>query len=177
MKEIEANNDPDAVYCEYLESASNSLISGEHLDLSSQLRPDLRRAGELLQALRAAAPKLAVAKPKLGQRVGRYEIISERGFGGSGSVFEAFDPSLNRSVALKVLHPALSRHADWSGRFQAEGPALAKLRHQNVVQVFEAGQVDGFNFLVMELLPGPDRSGLFPPSASAEVCFPLNRCE
>ena len=153
-----AEPDPDPLYCDYLAAATEV---GHDLHTPADLRPDLRRARDLLLAVQAAgqlsSTPLLPAAPTAGpRRVGRFVIGRQLGRGGSGAVFEAHDPALGRTVALKVLHPALAVEQEWGERFRAEGPALARLRHPNVVQVFEAGEADGVAFLAMELLPGPD---------------------
>jgi serine/threonine-protein kinase len=73
-----------------------------------------------------------------------------------GSVHEARDPSLGRSVALKVLHPHLLAAGVAGGRFVREGIAAAKVRHPNVVEVFDVGMDGGIPFMTMELLDGED---------------------
>ncbi len=173
-------DDPDPTYCDYLAAATEA---GCALDTPVDLPPALRRAHHLLAAVRAAGrlssspspPPDPVAMPR---RVGRFELGKELGRGGAGAVFEARDPTLGRTVALKLLHPALALRADWAARFRAEGPALAKLRHPNVVQVFEAGEADGVTFLAMELVPGPDLhtrldDGPLPARAAAELVAAL----
>ncbi|HZE99920.1 MAG TPA: serine/threonine-protein kinase, partial [Planctomycetota bacterium] len=80
-----------------------------------------------------------------GRRIGRYEIVRNVGEGGMGVVYEAFDPDLKRTVALKVL-----KQAD-ADRLRREASAAAKLRHPNIVTVYEVGP----DFIAMEYLGGP----------------------
>ncbi|MEM9462894.1 MAG: SUMF1/EgtB/PvdO family nonheme iron enzyme [Myxococcota bacterium] len=84
--------------------------------------------------------------------LGRYVIVGTLGRGGMGVVFKAFDPALDRRVALKVLHEDLDRQH--TTRLRREAQALAKLSHPNVVQVYEVGQVGGQTFVAMELVQG-----------------------
>ncbi len=79
-----------------------------------------------------------------GTRLGKYEIVREIGQGGMGIVYEAFDPDLRRTVALKVLKKA---DAD---RLRREAAAAARLRHPNIVVVHEVGP----DYIAMEYLPG-----------------------
>ncbi len=104
----------------------------------------------------AGSPDVA-ATAWVGQRFGRFEIRDVLGTGGMGTVFEAHDPTLDRAVALKLLHPELAARAE--RRLLREAQALARLSHPNVVQVFEAGVAGGRPFIAMELLRGSTLAG------------------
>ena len=86
--------------------------------------------------------------------IGRYEIRQRLGAGGFATVYRAYDPMLDREVALKVLHPHLVSNGPVRERFLREGRALARVRHPNVVVVHEAGETDGGAYLAMELVEG-----------------------
>ncbi|MEM7157059.1 MAG: serine/threonine-protein kinase [Myxococcota bacterium] len=86
------------------------------------------------------------------QMLGRYAVLGTLGRGGMGTVLEAFDRSLGRHVALKVLHRELDDQHTL--RLRREAQAMAKLSHPNVVQVYEVGEVDGQTFVAMELVQG-----------------------
>src|SRR5215213_3139282 len=73
-------------------------------------------------------------------RFGRYLTIGPLGRGGMGTVLEAFDPTLDRKVAIKVLHTDVNDHH--AQRLIREAQALARLSHPNVVQVYEAGWIE-----------------------------------
>ncbi|MEM7157077.1 MAG: serine/threonine-protein kinase [Myxococcota bacterium] len=84
--------------------------------------------------------------------LGRFQIKQRLGRGAMGTVMEGYDPSLDRAVAIKVLHEAAgTRHQK---RLLREAQALAQLSHPNVVQVFETGEIDGRLFIAMELVRG-----------------------
>ncbi|MEM9460849.1 MAG: serine/threonine-protein kinase, partial [Myxococcota bacterium] len=86
------------------------------------------------------------------QTLGRYVVQGTLGSGGMGTVLRGFDPQLDRRVAIKVLHREVDdKH---TARLVREAQAMAKLSHPNVVQVFEAGQVEGQTFVAMELVRG-----------------------
>ena len=70
------------------------------------------------------------------------------------TVYEATDLRLDRTVAVKVMHPGLGDDDEFAARFVAEARAAAKLSHPNVVAVFDQGNDDGTVFLAMELIPG-----------------------
>ena len=84
-------------------------------------------------------------------RIGRYVIRGVLGRGGMGVVYEAVDPDLHRTVALKVLRAELG---DVHHRLWAEAEAMAQLEHPNVVRIYDVGQDSGRVFLVMELVHG-----------------------
>lgn len=86
--------------------------------------------------------------------LGQYQIVSRLGRGGMGDVYRAYDESLDRHVAIKVLPPELARHETFVRRFKAEAAAVAKLRHPNVVQVYCTGEDAGLQFFVMEFVAG-----------------------
>ncbi len=89
-----------------------------------------------------------------GDVVGRYEIRREIGRGGFGAVYEAFDPQLGRTVALKALKPGRSRHLASEEWIQNEAEAVAKLDHPAIVTIHDVGRCPAGAYLVMELLRG-----------------------
>jgi serine/threonine protein kinase len=93
-------------------------------------------------------------EPQAGQLLGKYEIVSEIGRGGMAVVYKAFDPLLQRHVALKVLSPRLSSEEQVMRRFELEARTAANLKHINIVTIYDVGSAAGFQFLVMELLEG-----------------------
>ena len=95
-----------------------------------------------------------------GARLGPYEIVSFVGAGGMGEVYRARDPRLGRTVAVKVLTPALPLDADRLERFEREARAAAALSHSNVLAVFDIGTHEGAPYLVSELLEGESLRGV-----------------
>lgn len=83
--------------------------------------------------------------------IGRYKVLARVGAGAMGTVYRAEDPSLDREVAVKVLHRSDEMH---SARMTIEARALAKLSHPNVVTVHEVGTEDGQLFVAMEFVQG-----------------------
>ncbi|VAW30543.1 Serine/threonine protein kinase, partial [hydrothermal vent metagenome] len=85
---------------------------------------------------------------------GRYKIEGELGRGGMATVYQAYDPHTQRLVALKVLPQPLLDRPDLRTRFQREAEAIARLKHPNVVEVYDYGDQDGQPFLIMRLMQG-----------------------
>lgn len=95
------------------------------------------------------------AKKLIGRELGNFRIDSLLGVGGFGAVYRAFDRSLHRDVALKVLPLALARAGrDKVQRFLQEARSAAKLSHPNVVTVHQICQIEEVYFIVMELVEG-----------------------
>jgi serine/threonine protein kinase len=94
--------------------------------------------------------------PMVGTTVdGRYEVVSLLGEGGMGHVYEVRHASLDKRFAMKVLRRELARDPELGGRFIDEAKATARVRHGNVVQIIDFGQLpDGIPYFVMELLVG-----------------------
>ncbi|WP_245916591.1 Stk1 family PASTA domain-containing Ser/Thr kinase [Nocardioides gansuensis] len=84
----------------------------------------------------------------------RYRIGARIARGGMASVYEATDLRLDRTVAVKVMHPGLGDDDDFAQRFVREARAAARLNHPHVVGVFDQGDDDGTVFLAMEYVPG-----------------------
>jgi eukaryotic-like serine/threonine-protein kinase len=85
-------------------------------------------------------------------RLGRYVLLQRLGEGGMGVVYVAYDDTLDRKVALKLLRSRGSRHAQ--RRLVREAQALARLSHPNVVQIYEIGETAEQAYLVMEFVDG-----------------------
>src|SRR6185312_7966102 len=85
----------------------------------------------------------------------KYDVIEEIGHGGMATVYRARDTRLAREVAVKVIHPHLRESAEVAHRFVVEAQAVAKLRHPNIVEVFDVSSAeDAEKYLVVELVRG-----------------------
>ncbi|MGH7561652.1 MAG: protein kinase domain-containing protein, partial [Gemmatimonadales bacterium] len=98
-----------------------------------------------------ASGLLATLDQALGHQ---YRIERELGRGGMGVVFLARDLTLDRWVAVKVIHPELIVNRTLAARFLAEARLIARVRHPNIVTVHSAGEADGHLYFVMDYLPG-----------------------
>lgn len=91
----------------------------------------------------------------IGKRLGgRYEVEQRIGGGGMAVVYKAHDNLLNRTVALKILRSQFGHDDDFIGRFRREAQAAASLSHPNVVNVYDVGEEDDIQYIVMEYIEG-----------------------
>jgi serine/threonine protein kinase len=109
---------------------------------------------------REGPPRQAAALPwarKSRPCIGKYEIARLLGRGGMGAVYQAFDPVLERDVALKVMLPEAAADREHKERFEREARAVARLSHPAIVTLYDLGyHTDGSPYIVMELLKGRD---------------------
>src|SRR6185503_15237207 len=89
----------------------------------------------------------------LPETIGRFQIQEVLGRGGMGEVYKAFDPTLQRTVAVKTVRPDIDR-PEYLDRMMREAQACARLSHPNIVTVYEASQIDGVVYIAMEYLQG-----------------------
>jgi eukaryotic-like serine/threonine-protein kinase len=88
------------------------------------------------------------------KRVGRYEIQARIGQGAMAEVYRAYDPKIDRVLAIKVLKPEYCRNPEYANRFLREARAAGALSHPNIVTIYDVGDVAGYPYIAMELLAG-----------------------
>jgi len=118
----------------------------------------------------------------MGRMLGGCRIESEIGRGGMGVVYRAYHEALDIPVALKVLSPQFGRgDPAVVGRFIREARSAARLRHQNVVGVFNVGEEKGLHFIVQELVEGHtlgdelQRVGKLPPARALDIAIQVGQ--
>ncbi len=90
----------------------------------------------------------------VGQTLGQYQLLELLGVGGMGAVFRAYQPNLQREVAIKVLTSALATDPDYMARFTREATTSASLEHPHIVPVYDFGTDKGVSYVAMRLLTG-----------------------
>ncbi|MBI5955164.1 MAG: serine/threonine protein kinase [Chloroflexi bacterium] len=90
----------------------------------------------------------------IGENVGPYRIIEQLGQGGMATVYKAYHASLDRYVALKVLHPAFNEDQTFTMRFQREARVVAKLEHPCIVPIYDYSEHEKRPYLVMKYIEG-----------------------
>ena len=114
----------------------------------------------------------------IGRTLGPYRILEKLGEGGMGEVYKARDTRLDRSVAVKILPPALAADPHFRERFDREARAISHLTHTNICTLYDVGEHDGTAFLVMELLEGQTlaerlESGALPPAQALTTAIEI----
>ena len=89
-------------------------------------------------------------------RIGEYRVIEETGRGAMAVVYKAIQPSLNRTVAIKVLSPELTKDNLFVERFNRESITIARFNHPNIVHVIDKGSINGTVYFVMDFIEGKD---------------------
>lgn len=89
-----------------------------------------------------------------GSAFGKYTILEHIGRGGMGDVYKAVQYGLDRPVALKVLPHLLARATEFTDRFNAEALAISRLQHQNIVTLYDYGEVDAQKYIAMQFIQG-----------------------
>src|SRR6185295_17122581 len=89
-----------------------------------------------------------------GTKIGRYEIRAKIGAGGMGEVYQAFDTDLDRTVAIKILPPALASNQQRLQRFTQEAKAASALNHPHILTIHEIGTEDATRFIATEFIDG-----------------------
>jgi serine/threonine-protein kinase len=122
---------------------------------------------------------IAPSKSRLPE-LAKYEVVEEIGHGGMATVYRARDRRLGREVAVKIIHPHLRDSREVVSRFNTEARAVAKLRHPNIVEVFDVSEEgEHEQYLVAELLRGTtlrkllQQHGAMPPEVAAAFALDL----
>ena len=100
----------------------------------------------------------------IGTTLSHYRIVEKIGEGGMGVVYRAHDETLDRDVAIKVLHEAVAQNADRLARFEREAKAVARLDHPNILAIHDFGTDQGVTYAVTELLDGQNLRQSIPAS-------------
>jgi basic membrane protein A len=88
-----------------------------------------------------------------GKQFGHYQIVAPLGEGGMAAVYKAYQPSMERHVAIKVLPRHMAASEEFLNRFRREAKLLAQLQHPNILPVFDYGESDGYPYIVMPFVP------------------------
>src|SRR6185369_4256821 len=90
----------------------------------------------------------------IGRTIDKYEIIDQIARGGMATVYKARQPSIGRTVAIKVIDPEYAKDPTLMQRFRREVELIAELQHPHILPVYDYGEIDGRPYIVMAYMPG-----------------------
>ncbi|MCY3024583.1 MAG: serine/threonine-protein kinase [Planctomycetota bacterium] len=146
---------------------------------SSPARGEARREGGGANAVPAGFPGTgrAAGHTKTGkgarQTLGRYRIVKEIGHGGQGVVYQAHDPVLDRTVALKVLRADAVADTELVEAFRREARVAARLAHPHIITIYDFGVEQHSPYITMQLVEGPSLDRVLEPQQPLPVGFVL----
>jgi eukaryotic-like serine/threonine-protein kinase len=109
-----------------------------------------------------------------GKVLGQFRLLHRIGRGGMGQVYLAEQTSLNRKVALKLLHPELAGNERSLLRFEAEAKNVARATHANIVQIYDIGKDNGINWLALEYVDGRNLRDFIEKKGTPELSLGLH---
>ncbi|MFH0911210.1 MAG: serine/threonine-protein kinase, partial [Planctomycetota bacterium] len=136
---------------------------------------------EAVRAVYKARGRMSRDAKAVANRVGGYELLEKIGEGGLGAVYRARHLSLGRIVALKLLHKKWVEDEEFRRRFLVEARLMARLSHQNLLQVYDVGRHDDTLYYAMEFVDGEtvdafvEREGPLDPLRALEIVFQMLR--
>src|SRR5437868_4220208 len=95
-----------------------------------------------------------MARELTGTTLGKYQVMERLGRGGMADVYRAYQPGMDRYVAVKIMHGHLAEDATFITRFQREAQSVGTLRHPHIVQVIDFDMKDDLYYMVMEYIQG-----------------------
>ena len=110
----------------------------------------------------------------VGQTLDRYKMTQLLGEGGMGAVFKARDVTLQRDVAIKIMHPHLGNQPSFRDRFLQEARTAARLDHPNIVQIYDFGQEGTLLYIVMKFIPGANLQDILIDMKAKHKWIPLD---
>jgi serine/threonine protein kinase len=122
--------------------------------IRSEESSEIGREADVSSSLSTEGSERPAGPPAQIRRVGEFEIITVLGRGGMGTVYEAYQQSMHRKVALKILHQGIIPSANEATRFEREAWIGGRLSHPNIVKVFAQGVSEGSRYIAMELVEG-----------------------
>src|SRR3989304_1487892 len=87
-----------------------------------------------------------------GMRLGQYQVLAPLGEGGMAAVYKAYQASVDRQVALKILPRHFARPPEFTGRFEQEAKLIAKLQHVHILPVYDCGEAEGYTYIAMPFI-------------------------
>ena len=156
-------------------------LASDPLDRPQSAAEFLEGVDESLRAIAAAARRglVGIEDALTGHMLGAYRLVDKLGRGGMATVYKAYEPALDRYVAVKVLPQQFAQDAEFLARFRREAKAIARLNHPNIVPVFNFGEEGELAYIVMRYVEGGTLKNLLgrpmPPARAARLALPVAR--
>src|SRR5947199_5186434 len=115
----------------------------------------------------------------IGQKVGGYDVIERIGIGGMAEIYKAYDRSVDRFVAIKVLLNNYADNPEFRQRFHMEAKSIARLEHSHILPIYSYGEHEGRLYFVMRYMPSGSlaqhikKVGALPLNETAELLAPI----
>jgi serine/threonine protein kinase len=115
----------------------------------------------------------------IGQKIGGYEIVERVGAGGMAEIYKAYDPSVDRFVAVKILLEEFSKDPEFRARFHLEAKSIALLEHAHILPIYAYGEQDSLLYLIMRYMPSGSLSdriethGQLPFNTACDLLHPI----
>jgi len=112
-----------------------------------------------------------------GKQLGRYQIVAPLGEGGMAVVYKAYQPSMERYIAIKILPRHYAADPNFVGRFEQEAKVIASLQHPNILPVHDYGEADGYTYIVMRYIEGGTLADLLQgqPFSLPKICHIISQ--
>lgn len=110
--------------------------------------------------------------PFIGTELGSYKVLAPIGQGGMARIYKGYHAELNRYAAIKIVNWGLQEDPEFTDRFRREARAIARLRHPNIVQIFDFGKYEHGYFMVMEFIDGHDLAVLLRQHKETQTLLP-----
>jgi serine/threonine protein kinase len=124
-------------------------------------------------------PKTGIEDALVGHTLGTYQLVERLGHGGMATVYKAYEPALDRYVAIKVLRKFFAQDPEFMQRFRREAKAIAKLNHPNIVPIHSYGEQGEIAYIVMRYVEGGTLKQvcgqIFEPERAVQLLLPVVR--
>ena len=115
----------------------------------------------------------------VGHTLGAYQLVERLGQGGMATVYKAYEPALDRYVAIKVLPQFFARDPNFMNRFRREAKAVAQLNHPSIMPVYSFGEEGDITYIAMQYVPGgtlkQGRGQVYEPDEAIRLALPIVR--
>jgi serine/threonine protein kinase len=137
----------------------------------------VRDSDKTQQATRVNETHLALEDALVGHTLGAYQLVERLGQGGMASVYKAFEPALDRHVAIKILPQFFAQDPEFIERFRREAKAVANLSHPNIVPIYSYGEEGNHTYIAMQYVEGgtlkQSRGEVYRPDDALRLSLPI----